>query len=123
VKLTCHRHGPMDVIADIGADDVDVAIEIKACPSSMSGQRDKCRSDVTKLHRLVEAHPRIRAYFLFLDKSVSIPELAAVSSPKHKDWLEGMNGKVRGEPPVRRPFVEIWDLDADALMPRRRFYG
>jgi hypothetical protein len=83
VKLTCHRHGPTDVIADIDADDVDAAIEIKACPSSMSGQRHKCRADVTKLYQLVHAHPGIQAYFLLLDKSVSIPELAAVSSPKH----------------------------------------
>jgi hypothetical protein len=123
VKLTCHLHGPADVIADIDASDVDVAIEIKACPSSMSGQRKKCRADVAKLHRLVEAHPRINAYFLFLDKSVSIPKLAAVSSPKHKDWLEDMNNKVRGKRPTRRPFVEIWDLDTDVLVPRRRFYG
>ena len=123
VKLTCHRHGPADVIADIDAANVDVAIEIKACPSSMSGQRDKCRADVTKLHRLVNAHPGIQAYFLLLDKSVSIPELAAVSSPKHKDWLEDMNDEVRVKRPTRRPFVEIWDLDTDALAPRRRFYG
>lgn len=123
VKLTCHRHGPTDVIADIDAADVDVAVEIKACPSSMSGQRHKCRADVTKLHRLVKAHPRIQAYFLLLDKSVSIRELATVSSPKHKDWLEDMNSKVRGKPPLRRPFVEIWDLDADSPAPRRRFYG
>ncbi len=123
VNLTCHRHGPTDVIADIDAEDVDVAIEIKACPSSMNGQRHKCRADVTKLYRLVEAHPKIHAYFLLLDKSVSIPKLAAVSKPKHKDWLEDMNDRIRRKPPARRAFVEIWDLDADSLRPRRRFYG
>ena len=100
VNPTCHRHGPTDVVADIDADDVDVAIEIKACPSSMSGQRYKCRADVTKLYRLVHAHPGIQAYFLLLDKSVSIPELAAVSAPKHMDWLGEMNGKVGGKRPV-----------------------
>jgi hypothetical protein len=123
VNLTCHRHGPTDVVADIDAEDVDVAIEIKACPSSMGGQRKKCRADVTKLYDLVKAHRGIRAYFLMLDKSVSIPELATASAPKHMEWVDELESKVRDKRPQRRPFVEICDIDAESLTPRRRFYG
>jgi hypothetical protein len=123
VTLTCHRHGPTDVIADIDAGDVDVAIEIKACPSSMGGQRDKCRADVNKLYRLADVHRRIHTYFLLLDKSVSIPKLATASPSRHIDWLTDMDRTVHGKRPARRPYVELWDLNADSLAPRRRFYG
>lgn len=123
VNLTCHAQGPADVVADIDAEDVDVAIEIKACPSSMGGQRDKCRADVTKLYELVRAHREIQTYFLMLDKSVSIPRLATVSSPKHREWLTDMDRPVHAKRPARRAHVEIWDLDEDSLRPRRRYYG
>jgi hypothetical protein len=57
VTLTCHRHGPADVIAEIDVNDVETAVEIKACPSSMRDQQRKCALDVEKLHRLVKSHP------------------------------------------------------------------
>jgi hypothetical protein len=123
VKLTCHRHGPADVVAAIDANDVDVAVEIKACPSSMREQRLKCCNDVKKMYRLVKAHPNIRAFFLLLDKSVSIPEFATVRSKKHRDCLEDIGGQVHQRCLAGRPSVEVWDIDAETLMPRRRYYG
>jgi len=123
VTLTCHRNGPADVVADIAVEDVEVAVEIKACPSSMKEQRAKCRKDVEKLYSLVDSHRHVSAHFVFLDKSVSIGELAKVGLPKHKEWMEELQHTVSIQPAHGLPKVAIWDIDPKHLAPRCRFYG
>jgi hypothetical protein len=115
VRLTCHHHGPADVIADINVDDVSVAIEMKACPSSMREQRAKCRKDVEKLYGLVRTHQEISAHFVFLDKSVSIGELANVAVPVHQEWISELEHTVGELAPEGRPTVAIWDIDPNSL--------
>jgi hypothetical protein len=124
VELTCHRNGPADVIASIDAGNVQAAVEMKACPSSMPDQQVQCRADVEKLQALVNAHPHIAGHFVFLDTSVSIPPFAIANPPRQSAWIQGMPLPISEARPQGRNVVEIWDINPELPgQPRRRFYG
>jgi hypothetical protein len=127
VTLTCHVFCPSDIIAAINANDVVAAIELKACPSSMGGERAKCSADIEKLFSLVDAHRVIAGYFVFLDKSIAMPQIAEVlpSQPAmHREWTDFFPDRITNtRPPLEVPYVTIWDINPNLpLQPRVRFY-
>jgi hypothetical protein len=127
VSLTCHAFGPGDIISSIMPNDVHAAIEVKACPSSMGGERAKCIADVEKLFSLIASHPHISSHLIFLDKSLAIPNIADLHptwTPMHHEWTDFLGARISDEQPAPGvPYVTIWDIDPiGPLRPRRRFY-
>ena len=67
-SLTCAKNGPGDVIQQVGAQDLDAAIEMKASPSDDLGAGGAYAHDIDSLLRLARSEG-VKGYFVLLDKS------------------------------------------------------
>ncbi len=126
VVLTCDRGGPADILRKVRLQDLEVAIEIKAGPSNnVSSTQRRSIADVIRLHQLAAAG--VDAHFVFLDKSIPIPGFAEADKAFNgfidmSEWQYWPPGSaIHMVAPEERPFVAVWDIDAQ-LLPRRRFF-
>lgn len=122
-QLTCYPPGPTDVVAALDPDDVEAVIEVKAAPSRVKVEPPRFAQDVIRLGELQARHRHMQAYFVLVDKSLSVPGATSVT-PADDTWVSLLKeGRLSSSEPQSRAFVEVWDLHgSDGLSARTRFW-
>lgn len=88
VSLTVHGNGPGDVIQQVNTVDVAAAIECKASPSKLDGQKKSYTKDLQDLYDLA-ASQGTDCFFVLLDKTQPLYGTPVPLTPawaKHQNW-------------------------------------
>jgi len=107
-QLTCEDYGPTDFWQRLRGEDLAVAVEIKASPSTYSRAPADYAKDLAKLCALKAQFPRVEAMFVLFDKALSLPAAQGLKGPAQ--WEAKAALDLHTTSGGAGTAVEVWDL-------------